>query len=250
MKDSIEIAVIGGSGFYNLFENAELINATTPYGHPSEVITIGTIHGKKVAFLPRHGKQHSLPPHLVPYKANIQALHDLGVKKIIAPTACGSLRPDMKPGDFVFVDQFINFTNGRDDTYFLGPQVEHLSAAYPYNEPLRQLGIQTAQAQGLPIHTQGTVVVIQGPRFSTKAESQMFMRLGADIINMTQYPECVLALEKKIDYVNISVVTDYDSGLEGRDDIAPVTMDEALKIFNANIDKLKVLISEMIKQMD
>lgn len=244
------IGVIGGSGFYRFFEDVEEIEIDTPYGRPSDKIAVAAVGDKKVAFIPRHGKNHQFPPHMVPYRANIYAMKQLGVKHIVAPCACGSLQPHIKPGDFVVCDQFIDRTSGRKDTFFDGPEVKHISSAYPYDEKLRKLAISTARELDITIHETGTVVVIQGPRFSTKAESRWFFKIGCDIVNMTQYPECYLALEMEIPYVNISIVTDYDAGLEGCDYIKPVTMESALKTFYENVDKVKNLICRMIAKIE
>ncbi len=250
MKIKADIGVFGGSGFYSFLENYEEIEVNTPYGRPSDKIAITKIGDKTVAFLPRHGKHHQFTPHLVPYRANLFALGSLGVKKIIAPNACGSLQPNIKPGDFVICDQFVDRTSGRPDTFYDGPDVKHVSAADPYNEELRQLAVKTAKELGITVHDKGTVVVIQGPRFSTRAESRWFNKMGWEVINMTQYPECYLALELEIPYVNISLITDYDAGLEGNNDIKPVTHEAVLEVFNNNLDKVKKLIYAMIEKMD
>lgn len=249
MNVSADIGVFGGSGFYSFLDDVEEVEIDTPYGKPSDKICIANINNKRVAFLPRHGKEHSYPPHLIPYKANIYAMKMLGVSKIIAPNACGSLHPDVKPGDFVICDQFVDRTKGRDDTYFDGQVVEHISAAEPYDDNLRETAIKSAKELGITVHEEGTVVVIQGPRFSTKAESRWFSKMGWTVINMTQYPECYLALEQGIPYVNISLITDYDAGLEGRNDIEAVTHEEVLRVFGDNVEKVKKLIFKMIESM-
>ncbi|NLY43253.1 MAG: S-methyl-5'-thioadenosine phosphorylase [Clostridiaceae bacterium] len=249
MDARADIGVIGGSGFYSFMDDVEEIEIDTPYGKPSDKIAIATIRGKKVAFLPRHGKNHQYPPHKVPYKANIYAMKMLNVKKIIAPNACGSLQPHIKPGEFVICDQFVDRTTGREDTFFDGPEVKHISPADPYDPELRKLAVETAKELGIPVHEKGTVVVIQGPRFSTRAESRWFSKMGWEVINMTQYPECYLALEMEIPYVNISLITDYDAGLEGRDDIKPVTHEAVLKVFSENIENVKKLIYTMIEKL-
>jgi len=244
-----DIGIFGGSGFYEFLDNIREVEIDTPYGKPSDKISIGDYKGKKVAFLPRHGKEHSIPPHKIPYKANIYAMKELEVKTIISPCSCGSLNPKYEPGDFVVTDQFIDRTKGREDTYFEGPNVEHISSAQPYDEKLRKLTINTIKEIGITVHETGTVVVINGPRFSTKAESNWFRQIGGDIINMTQYPECYLALELKIPFVNIALVTDYDSGLEGRNDIKPVTMEDVLEVFNENVKNVKKVIYKIIEKI-
>jgi len=242
MSERAEIGVFGGSGFYAFLDKVEEVKVETPYGAPSDRIALAEVHGRRVAFLPRHGREHSLPPHKIPYQANLWAMRSLGVKRIIAPTAAGSLQPDVHPGDFVVCDQFVDRTSGRDDTFFDGPEVKHISSAYPYCPQLRKIAIEAARSLGINVHERGTVVVIQGPRFSTVSESRWFSGMGWEVINMTQYPECYLARELGICYANISLVTDYDAGLEGRDDISPVSHDEVLKVFNANNEKLKNLL--------
>ena len=193
MKHRADIGVFGGSGFYSLMDDVEEVAIDTPYGPPSDKLAIGLLKGKKVAFLPRHGKDHSIPPHKINYRANLWAMKELGVKKIIGPCAAGSLIPEFKPGDFVVVDQFINATSGRADTFFDGPNVTHVSAADPYCESLRALAFQKGREMGISIHDKGTIVVVNGPRFSTRAESRYFSMIGGQVINMTQYPEGYLA---------------------------------------------------------
>ncbi len=224
-------------------------NIDTPYGKPSSDITVGSIGNKKVAFIARHGANHQYPPHKVPYKANIYAFKQLGVTHIIAPAAVGSLKAGIKPGDFVVPDQFVNMTHGRDDTFYHGPETTHISSADPYCSVLRNLLIDEGRKHGLEIHDEGTVVVIQGPRFASKAESGMFRKMGFDIINMTQYPECILARELEMWYANISIVTDYDAGLKNEPNVKPVSMDEVVKVFAQNNEKLKKLLFEIIPKI-
>jgi 5'-methylthioadenosine phosphorylase len=250
MDYKADIGVFGGSGFYSFLENVQEIDIDTPYGKPSDKIALADFEGKKVAFLPRHGKKHHLPPHLIPYKANIYAMKQLGIKKIIAPTASGSLQANIKPGDFVICDQFVDRTWGRNDTFFEGPEVKHISAAHPYCTEIRKTAIETGKSLGITIHEKGTVVVIQGPRFSTVSESRWFSKMGWEVINMTQYPECYLAREMGICYANIALITDFDAGLEGQEDILPVTEREVLQVFEQNNDKVKSMLFEMIKRVD
>ena len=245
-----DIGVFGGSGFYNFLENVVEIDIDTPYGKPSDKIAIAEFEGKKVAFLPRHGKNHQHPPHMVPYRANLYAMKMLGVKNIIAPTSSGSLQAHIKPGDFVISDQFVDRTTGRKDTFFDGPETKHFSSAEPYCPRLRKIAIEAGKSLGITIHEKGTVVVIQGPRFSTKAESRWFSKMGWEVINMTQYPECFLARELGICYTNIALITDYDAGLEGNTDIKPVSHDDVLKVFDENNEKLKKMLFEVIKRID
>ncbi len=248
-QSKIEIGIIGGSGFYEFLENGEEVEIETPWGKPSDKIVIGEVAGKKVAFLPRHGKKHHLPPHRVPYQANVAALKQLGVKYLIAPSSCGSLQPHIKPGDFVICDQFIDRTHSRPDTYYHGPEVVHLIGAEPYCPTLRQIAINVCQKLAIPHHQSGTVVVINGPRFSTKMESLWFTRSGFSVVNMTQYPEVVLAREQEICYVNISLTTDYDAGVIAEEKILPVDIKTVLATFKNNIEKVKAVIREMIKEL-
>lgn len=243
-----EVGIIGGSGFYSLLENAEDIDVNTEYGKPSGKVSIGDIAGRKVAFIPRHGGKHTFPPHKVPYRANIQALYDLGVRRIIATNAVGSLNPKFKIGQIVAFDQFINFTNGREDTFF-DNSVAHVSTADPYCPELRSVSKNAADKMKLDYRDGGSVVVVNGPRFSTKAESIFFSKQGFDLINMTQYPEVVLARERCICYLALGIVTDYDVGLIGSKEIKPVSNQEVMETFGKNIGKVKSLITELVKDM-
>jgi 5'-methylthioadenosine phosphorylase len=221
----------------------------TPYGRPSAEATISTVGGVRLAFLPRHGSRHEYPPHMVPYRANVYALKSLGVSRVIAPCAVGSLRPGVKPGDVVFCDQFVDFTTGRQGTFYDGPVTTHVSTAEPYCPQMRETAIASAKRLGVKYHPRGTVVVIQGPRFSTKAESRFFGSQGWDVINMTQYPEAPLAREQELCYLNVSVVTDYDAGLEGDPRVRPVSHREVVKVFDRNMSKLRELITDMVKHL-
>jgi 5'-methylthioadenosine phosphorylase len=249
VKPKAEIGVFGGSGFYKFFKGARKIAVSTPYGRPSARITLSEVHGKRVAFLPRHGVHHEFPPHRVPYRANLMAFKELGVTRIIAPNAVGSLKPEIRPGDFVFCDQFANFTTGREDTFYDGPETTHVGMAHPYCPQMREVAIVAARRLGLKFHETGTVVVIQGPRFSTTAESRFFNRQGWDVINMTQYPEVALAREQEICYLNISLATDYDAGLEGEPSVKPVSHEEVIKVFNSKMEGLRELIMEITKTL-
>lgn len=244
-----EIGVFGGSGFYKFLDKCEEHHIATPYGDPSDKVVIGEIEGKKIAFLPRHGAKHQYPPHTINYRANIHAMKQLGVKQIIGPCACGSLQPHIKPGEFVICDQFVDRTRGRKDTFYDGPIATHISLADPYCPTLRGIAYETAKELNIPVHEKGTVVVIQGPRFSTRAESKWFASEGWEVINMTQYPEAYLAREQEICYVNISLITDYDVGLEGHPNVKPVTLEEVVKIFNQNNEKVRDLLFKMIPKM-
>jgi 5'-methylthioadenosine phosphorylase len=219
----------------------------TPYGDPSADVAVGTVEGRRVAFLPRHGAKHQFPPHMVNYRANLWAMKELGVERILGPCAVGSLRAEVKPGEFVICDQLVDSTKGRPSTFYDGPVTTHVSFADPYCPTLREVSISEAGTLGLPIHDRGTMVVIQGPRFSTRAESRLFAALGWDVVGMTQYPEAVLARELEICFGNISLVTDYDVGVEG--EIEPVTNEEVIRVFQANIERLRGLLSRIVAQI-
>jgi 5'-methylthioadenosine phosphorylase len=241
-----EIGVFGGSGFYSLLDAAEELKIDTPYGSPSDVITVGEIAGRRVAFLPRHGRKHQLPPHAINYRANVAAMKQLGVNRILAPCAAGSLQPAVKPGDFVLCDQLVDRTSGRRDTFYDGPEVIHIGMADPYCPQLRGVAWDVASTQRLPVHRTGTVVVIQGPRFSTRAESRWFRQAGWEVINMTQYPEAVLAREVELCFLNISVITDYDVGVEGDASVGAVRAEDVLTAFKANMGRLRHLMAGII----
>jgi 5'-methylthioadenosine phosphorylase len=244
--ETAEIGVYGGSGFYSLLENAREVWIETPYGLPSDRVALGEIAGKRVAFLPRHGKDHRFPPHRINYRANAWAMKELGVSRIIAPTACGSLKRDVAPGDMVVADQVVDRTTGRADTFYDGPVTTHVSFADPYCPQLRPIAIEALRSLGITTHETGTIVVIQGPRFSTRAESKWFQDAGWEVINMTQYPECYLARELEMCYVNISLITDYDVGLPGT---PPVTHESVLEVFARNNERVKEAIFKLVAAM-
>ncbi|PJI84888.1 MTAP family purine nucleoside phosphorylase [Luteimicrobium subarcticum] len=215
------VAVVGGSGLYRLFDagTARELDVATPFGSPSAPLTVGEFGGRTVAFLPRHGTAHTLPPHAIEARANLWALASLGVRAVVSSTAVGGLAPDLPPGRFVLPDQLIDRTTGRADTYFTGGAagVEHLAAADPFCPALRHVALDAARRLGEDVAGTATTVVVQGPRFSTRAESQWFRAAGADIVNMTQYPETVLAAELGMGLVNLSFVTDTDAGVVAGD---------------------------------
>jgi 5'-methylthioadenosine phosphorylase len=242
--DSAEIGVFGGSGFYSLLDDVREIKVDTPYGAPSDSLFLAEVAGRRVAFLPRHGRRHTIPPHRINYRANVWAMKSLGVKAAISPCAAGSLAIHVKPGDFVVCDQFVDRTSGRADTFYDGPIVTHLSSAETYDPVLRQLAIDTIREHRIDVHERGTVVVIQGPRFSTKSESKWFSDAGWEVINMTQYPEAWLCRELGIAVVNISLITDYDAGvLEGTE---AVDARSVLEVFQANAERIQKVVLDLI----
>lgn len=239
-----EIGVFGGSGFYSLLENVQEVKVDTPYGPPSDAIMVAAVKGRKVAFLPRHGRQHTIPPHKVPYRANVWAMRSLGVQAIISPCAAGSLQVHVAPGSFVVCDQFVDRTWGRADTFYDGPIVTHLSPAETYDPVLRQIAIDTIKEHGIDCHETGTVVVLSGPRFSTKAESKWYTDAGWEVINMTQYPEAYLCRELGMAVVNISLITDYDVGVVAGAEA--VTAHSVLEVFQMNSERIKKVVLDMI----
>lgn len=251
MKDKsiAEVGVFGGSGFYNFLKIKEELSIDTIYGKPSDTIIIGELEGINVAFLPRHGRGHTIPPHKINYRANIAAMKKLGVRQIFGPCAAGSLQANIKPGDFVVCDQFVDRTNCRIDTFYDGPASTHISTADPYCLNLREIVIKEAEKIGITTYSKGTVVVIQGPRFSTKSESRWYSGQGWEVINMTQYPEVTLAREMEMCYVNISLITDYDVGLEGHPGIKSVTSQDVVRIFKDNNEKLRELLFKAIPRV-
>jgi len=251
MKDKsiAEVGVFGGSGFYNFLKIKEELSIDTIYGKPSDTIIIGELEGINVAFLPRHGRGHTIPPHKINYRANIAAMKKLGVRQIFGPCAAGSLQANIKPGDFVICDQFVDRTNSRIDTFYDGPHTTHISTADPYCPNLREIVIKEAQKIGITTYSKGTVVVIQGARFSTKSESRWYSGQGWEVINMTQYPEVTLAREMEMCYVNISLITDYDVGLEGHPGIKSVNSQDVVRIFKDNNEKLRELLFKAIPRV-
>lgn len=244
-KQLAKIGVFGGSGFYRFLDNIEEVRVETPYGMPSDNLFIGQIGGHKVAFMPRHGRNHTIMPHLINYRANVWAMKSIGVERVISPCAAGSLQTHVKPGDFVIGDQFIDWTDSRKTTTIQGPIVSHPSPADLYCPELRDLALKTAKEEGINVHEGGTIVVINGPRFSTKAESKFFTNQGWEVINMTAFPENYLVRELDMCPLNISLITDYDAGLVG--DVPPVSHHEVMRVFDSNLEKLKRLLFKMIE---
>jgi 5'-methylthioadenosine phosphorylase len=246
LRERAEVGVFGGSGFYSLIDDVREVWVETPYGTPSDRVAVGEIAGRRVAFLPRHGKDHRYPPHAINYRANLWAMKELGVTRIIGPTASGSLKLGIKPGDMVVADQVVDRTNGRRDTFYDGPITTHVAYADPYCPQLRAIAIDALKAIGVTTHEKGTVVVVQGPRFSTRAESKWYQDAGWDVINMTQYPECYLALELEMCYVNISLITDYDVGIEGSD---PVSHQSVFDVLKSNNERVTAAILNIIRSL-
>ena len=241
------IGVFGGSGFYDFLDNPQEVKVETPYGDPAAPYLVGEIDGADVAFLPRHGRDHQFPAHQVPFRANVYGMRELGVTDVIGPCAAGSLQLEFAPGHFVVCDQLVDWTKGRDGSFFDGPELVHLSFADPYSPELRPVALEALAHAGATPHDGGTVVVIEGPRFSTRAESAFFARQGWGVINMTQAPEAQLCRELDLGYVNISVITDYDVGVEGS--IAPVTHEEVLRQFAASVGTLRNAVFRMVPRI-
>lgn len=244
-----EIGVFGGSGFSSwLGSEARTVEVPTPYGPPSAPPVVAEVAGRRVAFIPRHGSRHEFPPHQVNYRANLWALKELGVTRVVGPCAAGSLQPHVEPGDVVVCDQLVDRTSGRVHTFYDTPAV-HVAWADPYCPELSPLAADAARGAGMTVHHTGTVVVVEGPRFSTRAESNWYRAQGWEVINMTQYPEAYLARELEMCYANLCVITDYDVGVEGQPDVHPVTMEEALRVFAANLDKLRDALGRLIEKV-
>lgn len=247
-----KIAVIGGSGLENpdILKSPDQRDILTPYGKPSSPLLCGKINNSAAVILSRHGFDHKIPPSQVNNRANIYALKDAGCTHILATTACGSLRENIKRGDLVIPDQFIDFTRKRDTTFFeeFEPgKMKHTPMADPFDSNLRSLLIASARDLGIDIHDKGTIITIEGPRFSTRAESKMFRLWGADIINMSVAPEAILANELGIPYAVVAMSTDYDSWNEKE---APVSWEEVLAVFNENVHRVLKLLLDVINRIN
>jgi 5'-methylthioadenosine phosphorylase len=236
-----QVAVIGGSGLYALLDDAEELTVETPYGPPSDAITVGTVGGRRVAFLPRHGRDHQFPPHRIPYRANLWALRSLGVRQVIAPCAVGGLRPELGPGTFVVPDQVVDRTSGRVQTFHDVGAV-HVSFADPYCPTGRATLLAAAGRAGIDAVDGGTMVVIEGPRFSTRAESRWYSEQGWSVVNMTGHPEAILARELELCYAPIALVTDLDAGVEAGE---AVTQEEVFRVFGENTERLRGLVLDV-----
>ncbi len=233
-----DVGVIGGSGLYSLLDNPQEHILDTPYGPPSDAVTVADVGGRRVAFLPRHGRDHRYPPHRIPYRANAWALREIGVRQIIAPCAVGGLRPEFGPGTFVLPDQLIDRTAGRVQTFYDSGAV-HVAFADPYCPTGRSTVREIAGATGFDLVDGGTMVVIEGPRFSTRAESRWYAGIGGTVVNMTGHPEAVLARELALCYTAIALVTDLDAGVEGDHG---VTQEEVFRVFGENTNRLRGLL--------
>jgi 5'-methylthioadenosine phosphorylase len=242
MADLASIAVIGGSGFYEFLDGAEEIQVDTPFGPPSDPVAIGAVNGKKIAFLPRHGHDHRFPPHKIPYRANMWALRSLGVRRVLAPSAVGSLTPSYGPGTLVIPDQLVDRTRNRIQTYF-DEGANHVPFADPYCPAVRSHAIATAREFGWVPAGSGTLVVIEGPRFSTRAESLWFAAQGWTLVGMTGHPEAVLARELAMCYAPLALVTDTDAGV---DEGEGVTQAEVFEVFSANMKRLRDLVATVV----
>jgi len=237
-----DIGVIGGSGLYALLEGASEHDVATPYGPPSDPLVVGEIGGRRVAFVPRHGRDHRFPPHRIPYRANLWALRSLGVEQVLAPCAVGSLRAALPAGTLVVPDQLVDRTSGRPQTFHETGAV-HVSFAEPYCPVGRSVAHATAVAAGWDTTDGGTMVVVEGPRFSTRAESRWFAAQGWDVVNMTGHPEAVLARELALCYTSLALVTDLDAGVDGG---PPVTQQEVFETFAASTVRLRALLHDVV----
>ncbi len=240
-----EIGVIGGSGVYAFLQDARPVTVETPFGPPSEAPVVGEISGREIAFIPRHGADHRVPPHRVNYRANLWALQALGVRQVLGPCAVGSLRPELVPGTFVVPDQFVDRTWGREHTVYDGPPhpVVHTSPADPYCPNGRAAVLAAGNGDIVP---DGTMVVINGPRFSTRAESQWHAAQGWSVVGMTGAPEASIARELGLCYTSVAVVTDHDAGVAAGEG---VTQAEVFEVFGRSIERLKLLLADVITQL-
>lgn len=245
-QDSGGVGVIGGSGFYELFDSGEEISVDTPFGPPSDPIVVGEVAGRRVAFLPRHGRDHRFPPHSIPYRANLWALRSLGVRQVLAPSAVGALTASYEPGTLVIPDQLVDRTFGRNQTYYDSGGPVHVPFADPYCPHGRASSISVARELGWQPRESGTLVVIEGPRFSTRAESQWYAAQGWTLVGMTGHPEAVLARELALCYTTLALVTDTDAGVaEGEG----VTQEEVFLTFGRSVSRLRELVLAIVKAL-
>ncbi|MBD0676510.1 S-methyl-5'-thioadenosine phosphorylase [Streptomyces sp. CBMA156] len=249
-----ELGVIGGSGLYELLDAVTEVRVDTPYGPPSDALVLGEVAGRRVAFLPRHGRGHALAPHRINYRANLWALHALGVRQVIAPCAVGGLRPEYGPGVLLVPDQLVDRTSGRVQTYYDGqplpdgssPHVVHVSMADPYCPAGRLTALEAARTAAWEPVDGGTLVVIEGPRFSTRAESRWFRANGWSVVGMTGHPEAALARELGLCYTSLALVTDHDAGVESG---TGVTHTEVLEVFSRNVDRLRTVLFKALEAL-
>ena len=248
MKE-IQIGIIGGSGLYRMdeVEKAESTALDTPYGIPSDELICATLRGKPVVFLPRHGRGHRLSPTHVPYRANIYALKQLGVRFILSANACGSLREDYAPGHLVIPDQIIDYTQARDRSFFTDSYIAHVGVADPFSPELSKILVAAGRGSGATIHEGGTFLVEEGPRFATRAESHLFRSWGCSLIGMTSAPEAFLALEAEIAYAAIAHITDYDVWHERE---TPVNVDDVMKVAAKNIERVQATLAAAVEMID
>jgi 5'-methylthioadenosine phosphorylase len=245
-QPAADLGVIGGSGFYSFLDSVEELEIDTPYGPPSDRIAIGELAGRRVAFVPRHGRDHRHPPHQIPYRANLWALRSLGVRQVLAPSAVGSLTARYGPGTLAIPDQLVDRTSGRAQTYYDAGAAIHLSFADPYCPTGRGIAVSAARESGWSPVDGGTLVVIEGPRFSTRAESRWYAAQGWTLVGMTGHPEAVLARELALCYTPLCLVTDLDAGIEEGEG---VTMEEVFRVFGENIERLRTLVADVITSL-
>lgn len=238
-----EIGVIGGTGLYALLDDVEQIELDTPYGSPSDPVVLGQLAGRSVAFLPRHGRDHRYPPHRIPYRANMWALRSVGVRQVLAPSAVGSLRPDYGAGTLVVPDQLVDRTSGRTQTYYDHGGPVHVTFSDPYCPHGRDTVVDTARSSGWEAVDGGSLVVIEGPRFSTRAESQWYAAQGWALVGMTAHPEAVLARELALCYTSIALVTDLDAGVAAGEGVSQT---EVLRVFGANVERLRGTLFDVV----
>jgi 5'-methylthioadenosine phosphorylase len=241
-----EIGVIGGSGLYAFLDDVTEVAVDTPYGPPSDPVVVGQVGGRSVAFLPRHGRDHRFPPHKINYRANLWALRSLGARQVLGPCAVGGLRAEYGPGTLLIPDQIVDRTVNRIQTFYDGPQTVHVSFADPYCPTGRATVISTARQAGWDPVASGTLVVVEGPRFSTRAESEWYQAQGWSIIGMTGHPEAALARELALCYTAVALVTDLDAGVESGEG---VTQEEVFRVFGENVDRLRALLFDVIKAL-
>lgn len=254
VTEQAEIGVIGGSGFYSFLEDVTEIAVETPYGPPSDSLFLGEIAGRRVAFLPRHGRKHHLPPHRINYRANLWALRSLGVRQVLGPCAVGGLQPEYGPGTLLVPDQLVDRTKARTQTYYDGvqlpdgatPNVVHVSLADPYCPTGRGAALKAAHESGWEAVDGGTLVVVEGPRFSTRAESLWHRAQGWAVVGMTGHPEAVLARELELCYTSMTLVTDLDAGAETGEG---VSHEEVLEVFAANVGRLRDVLFDAVGRL-